>query len=254
MTVLTGDGTDRLSVDRKATVMLMGTFHMHNPGLDLHHGEPADILKPDKQAEIEEVVARLKAFNPTKVVVEALRSEYEALNRQYHDYLEGTFVLEANKIYQLGFRLAAELSHSAIYPLDWNEWIGGISLGDVYEYAKIHMPGLYAALQSYYRDSPAASTVRELLLAMNTPEAVRKDHEAYLTLARAGDGDSNIGVDWLCNYWYRRNLIIYSNIARISSPEDRVLVLYGAGHVHLLTQFLTESGLFYLEPVSSYLA
>ncbi|WP_397316108.1 DUF5694 domain-containing protein [Ornithinibacillus gellani] len=36
--------------------------------------------------------------------------------------------------------------------------------------------------------------------------------------------------------------------------KERVLVIYGVGHLHLLTQFLQESGLFSLNPVEKYLA
>ena len=75
-----------------------------------------------------------------------------------------------------------------------------------------------------------------------------------MTLARVGDGINNIGVDWLSNYWYRRNLMIpYANISRISSTEDRILVIYGSGHMHLLTQFMKESGLYSLDSVENYL-
>ena len=82
---------------------------------------------------------------------------------------------------------------------------------------------------------------------------MQKEQETYMMLARVGDGKNNIGIDWLCNYWYRRNMIIYANIARISSVNDRVLVIYGAGHLHLLTQFMKESGMFSINSVEKYL-
>jgi hypothetical protein len=35
-------------------------------------------------------------------------------------------------------------------------------------------------------------------------------------------------------YWYSRNLRIFRNIQNISTPEDRVMVLFGAGHMSIL--------------------
>ena len=79
--------------------------------------------------------------------MEALASEDKALNHTYHSYLSGEFTLSANEIHQLGFRIAAELGHERIYPVDWNEWIGGVALGDVYEYAQLHMPQLHLTIK-----------------------------------------------------------------------------------------------------------
>lgn len=242
----------------KCSVLLFGTFHMNNPGLDMDNYESDDVLAPKRQQEIQEVVDRLKLYNPTKIVVEALTDNHKALNNEYLSYVKGDFSLTANEIHQLGFRTAAELGHHDIYPVDWNEWIGGISLGDVYDYSKLHMPELFKELNSNNRDganhkSTKTPTIKELLLALNNPKAVQADHKTYMTIARVGVGSNNIGIDWLCNYWYRRNMIIYANISRLSSPEDRILVIYGAGHIHLLSQFIKESDLFSLESVEQYL-
>ncbi|WP_199624782.1 DUF5694 domain-containing protein [Paenibacillus alkalitolerans] len=244
----------------KCTMLLLGTYHMGNPGLDMHNVKSDDVLAPKRQIEVQEVVDRLKLFNPTKIAIEALADEDETLNTQFLSYLSGEFTLGANEIYQLGFRTAAELGHQRIYPVDWNEWIGGVALGHVYEYAQSYIPELHQRLSSNGQERVEAAqksmkvqTIKDLLLAGNNPDALRRDHETYMTVARVGDGKNNIGIDWLCNYWYRRNLIIYANICRISSPEDRILVIYGSGHIYLLSQFIKESGLFSLESVEKYL-
>jgi hypothetical protein len=39
----------------------------------------------------------------------------------------------------------------------------------------------------------------------------------------------------------------------VTGPEDRVLVVYGAGHIPLLTRFVRDSGLYTLEAVETYL-
>jgi hypothetical protein len=250
----------QMSISKKRVALLLGTYHMSNPGLDMHNVKVDDVLATKRQQEIQEVVERLKLFKPTKIVVEELADKDEALNVDYRSYLSGEFTLGPNEIHQLGFRTASELGHDKIYPVDWNEWIGGVALGHVYEYAELHMPELYQQFNSRGTENAGGfekfmleKTIRELLLAGNRHENIQQDHQAYMTFARVGDGKNNIGIDWLCNYWYRRNLIIYTNISRISTVEDRILVIYGYGHLHLLTQFMKESDLYSLEMVEKYL-
>ena len=48
------------------------------------------------------------------------------------------------------------------------------------------------------------------------------------------------GADILSIHWYDRNLRMHRNIKRVaSSPEDRVLVLFGAGHMGILKHLAT---------------
>lgn len=254
------EGVFTMSSANKCSVLLLGTYHMGNPGLDMHNVKSDDVLIPKRQNEIQEVVNRLKLFNPTKIAVEVLTEKHDELNQEYLSYLSDEFTLGASEIYQLGFRIAAELRHQIIYPVDWNEWLGGIGIGDVFEFAQLNMPELYEHMQASFQgmaqsvqESIQAQSIRETLLLVNTSGVVQCDHENYMTIARVGNGKNNIGIDWLSNYWYRRNLIIYKNISQISSPDDRILVIYGAGHIHLLTQFMKESNLYSLETIEKYL-
>lgn len=41
--------------------------------------------------------------------------------------------------------------------------------------------------------------------------------------------------------WWGRNLQIFAQIAWIAEPGERVLVIYGSGHKHLLDQFIGDS-------------
>ncbi|MFC7677341.1 DUF5694 domain-containing protein [Paenibacillus sp. GCM10028914] len=82
---------------------------------------------------------------------------------------------------------------------------------------------------------------------------MKKHHTMNINIARIGEIDNYIGLEWL-NWWYQRNLIIFSNLARIAtSCEDRLLLIIGASHVQILSQFLVESELFDLELGFSYL-
>jgi len=82
----------------------------------------------------------------------------------------------------------------------------------------------------------ASHTVLETLLYMNTDEKVAQDVGFYYRQAHFGEPGDWAGAD-LVSEWFRRNMRIYSNIVRlIDSPNERVLVIYGAGHLGWLRQ------------------
>ena len=52
-------------------VMILGTYHFGNPGLDLHNMKSESVLTPGRQKELDDIATRLAKFNPTKIAVEA---------------------------------------------------------------------------------------------------------------------------------------------------------------------------------------
>src|SRR4051812_22548927 len=84
-----------MDLSNKCTVMLLGTYHMDNPGLDMFNVTSDNVLTPKRQVEIQEVVDRLKMFNPTKIAVEALVDQHAVLNQQYLSYLAGDYSLSS---------------------------------------------------------------------------------------------------------------------------------------------------------------
>nr|WP_317984434.1 DUF5694 domain-containing protein [Clostridium sporogenes] len=53
--------------------------------------------------------------------------------------------------------------------------------------------------------------------------------------------------------WYRRNLYIFANLQDIAEPDDRILVIYGAGHCKILQDFVSEYNKFELVDPLNYL-
>ena len=62
--------TPLLADDELPEVLIVGTFHMDVPGLDLINPDAGDVFEKTRQAEIQELVARLVRFEPTHVAVE----------------------------------------------------------------------------------------------------------------------------------------------------------------------------------------
>ncbi|GAA0600346.1 hypothetical protein GCM10009001_15940 [Virgibacillus siamensis] len=92
------------------------------------------------------------------------------------------------------------------------------------------------------------------MLLLNDKENAKSNHEVYMKLALMGTQSNPVGSKWVAQYWYYRNMIFYKNLVNlITSGDDRIFVLYGAGHLYLLKQFLIESNIFNLKTAHDYI-
>jgi len=79
-------------------------------------------------------------------------------------------------------------------------------------------------------------TVLETLLYMNSDGRVARDVGWYYRFAHFGEPGDWAGADLVAD-WVRRNMRIFTNVVRlIDSPDERVLVIFGAGHLGWLRQ------------------
>lgn len=227
-------------------VMMVGTYHFDNPGRDIFNIHSEGILTPEKQKEIDAVIAVLKQFRPTKVLIEAPVASTKT-RQQYADYTAGKYTLTANEIDQLGYRLAKEMGHTQIYPVDVQF---PFDFEEVAKFAEEHNQKKYvdgafelAKVEvGKIQDHVDHGTILETLRFLNSPEAVTKGHSFYMMLAQVGEGDQYPGAK-LLGEWYQRNVEIYANIRKvISSPDDRVVVIYGSGHLFWLQRDMIDAG------------
>lgn len=233
-----------ISQQSRAEVLVLGVFHMANPGHDIFNAKVDDVLAPKRQAEMAQVIAALKKFNPTKIAVEA--SFYDdATPKRYADYVVGKHDLTRNETEQIGFRLAKELGHKTIYAVDVD---GEFPSPRISDYAKSHgRTKEFDALMSEIGDGVkamneylASHTLLETLLYVNSDEHAAKDVGFYYREAHLGEPWNWAGADLIAE-WFRRNIRIYSNVVTLAdSPTDRVLVIYGFGHLGWLRQNFTS--------------
>ena len=225
---------------QRAEILVLGTYHMANPGRDVFNMAADDVLAPKRQAEIAELLEVLKRFKPTKIAIESTVYE-DRRPKQYAEYLAGKYTLTANEIEQVGFRLAKELGMKAIYPVDID---GDFPWQRVINFAKAKgqstlLDQLMSEIGVMVKEQDAylkSHSVLETLLYMNDDEKVAQDVGFYFREARLGEPGDYAGPDLLAS-WYQRNIRIFNNIARIvESPNERVLVIYGAGHLGWLRQ------------------
>lgn len=238
----------------KPKVLLVGTFHMGQTS-DMYNTEVDNLLSQTRQQEIREVVDRLKCFNPTKVALEIITEDDEAINNTYKAYVDGQFQLESREHQQLGFRIASELGHERIYPIDWMEiGVATRPYGEVYEWAKTNQPELFNKffLEKTF-DINKTKSILEMYQICNDVDEIKKSHEMNINMARIGYVREYVGIDWLI-WWYQRNLTLFSNICRLAtSADERILVIIGSSHVYLLNQFLQECNVVELADVNKLL-
>lgn len=219
----------------RAQVLVLGVYHMANPGHDIFNMQADDVLAPKRQAEMAQLIEVLKRFHPTKIAVEA-----DVWNKHsseaYADYVAGKHELTRNEIEQIGFRLARELGHRTVYPVDTD---GEFPLQRVVDYAKASgrskeldaIMGGFGAKVKAQGEYLASHTALETLLYMNADEKVAQEVGLYYRLARLGEPGDWAGADLVAD-WFRRNMRIYSNVMQlVDSPDQRVLVIFGAGHL-----------------------
>jgi hypothetical protein len=226
--------------DPTPEILVLGTYHMANPGHDIHNMQADDVLSPKRQQEIVQLMAALKRFHPTKIAIEADIGS-PRVEQEYSDYLAGKYTLSRNETNQIGYRLAKELGHHAVYPVDVE---GDFPWQRVVNYAKANgraakldaINANWGALVKQQGDFLQSHTVLETLDYMNSDSRAAKDMALYYATVPYGDPLDYAAPDLLAA-WYQRNIRIYSNIVKlIESPNDRILVIFGAGHLGWLRQ------------------
>ena len=221
-------------------ILVLGTYHMANPGRDIFNMQADDVLSPKRQKEMTELIDVLKKFKPTKIAIESGVENTYRVN-QFADYVAGKYTLTQNEIEQIGFRLARELNHKTIYPVDVD---GDFPMGRVTNYAKANGRGdkLEAAMGGWGElvkqqgEYLRTHTVLEMLEYMNSDARAARDMGTYFEIIPYGDTGDYAGADLLAA-WYQRNIRIYQNIVKLAdSPNEKILVIYGAGHLGWLRQ------------------
>lgn len=260
-------------------IMLLGSFHFQDKGVDRY--KPKRQLEVDaQQAEIQEIVEQLAAFRPMKVAVEFAALQQGAVDHDYQAFLRGAFELSGSEHHQLGFRLAQRLGHERVHAVDaWGRFyepprdIDREDASDrqaapfdphealetyAQEHGQEHMltqwSDYYFARYTRFDERKMQQPLRETLLELNQLPNILAMHGHYLVdHFKVGTRHEYPGVD-VVTAWYNRNLRIFANLQRITEPPgERLLVVYGAGHIPILRHCAEASPEYDLVEVSDYL-
>ena len=245
----------------RSPLMILGSYHMSNPGLDATNLSADDVLSPQRQAEIARTIEQLTRFRPTTIALEWPYKDDAALGARYAAYRAGTYALSRNEVDQLGLRLAKRLNLAIVSAVDYPMFMNGMTP------AEFQNPRPPAAARS--APSPASpppslspedqllrrSSVSDYLAHLNSDTAVAMNASGYLPMLLPDTSTPALyaHTDLVTN-WYKRNLRIFTNLTRITSfPDDRVLLIIGAGHIHILSDLALTSPYYCLVTPLGYL-
>jgi hypothetical protein len=177
--------------DARPEILVLGAYHMANPGHDIVNMQADDVLSPKRQQEIAQLIGVLKKFHPTKIAIEAGVGS-SRVAQQYSDYLAGKYALTRNEDDQIGYRLARELGHRAVYPVDvdgdfpWLRVVNYAKANGLKEKLDAMQAGIGARVKAQ-GDFLQTHTVLETLEYMNADSLVAKDIASYFAFVPYGE-------------------------------------------------------------------
>lgn len=247
-------------------VLTLGVFHFDFPNLDavkIKKEEQIDVYSVNFQEEIQCIADRLAQFNPQAIVVEYPIDCQSEIDSIYNAYIMGKHRLSRSEVQQLGFRIAKQC-HSKIFCAD--AW--GAPTVAIESLMKNQNSEQYIAFENsfvntndsalYFKEQPILKEkgILSELIRLNNLERIKRDMGNYLIgpFKYEFEKGDYTGVDFETGRWFSRNLRIFRNIQRINTQKkERILVIFGAGHMSLLNYLLECSPEYKLLNVNTYL-
>lgn len=230
-------------------VMILGVYHMANPGLDLHNMKVDNMLSPQRQEELADLANCLARFAPTKVAVESTPKEADLSDAGYKKFNPDILGKNPDETVQVAYRLAHQLGHQTVYGIDeQSETVDYFPFDKVEEYAKTHgradvLATVHAGAEKNVAEAETAQKtlpVRLTLAMFNEPAHVARDQEFYYSVLQLADRRDQPGAT-LNAMWYMRNAKIFAKLLQVAKPGDRVVVVFGAGHNFWLRHFVEHT-------------
>lgn len=247
-------------------VMVLGMFHLDNPGADLHNAKIDPVTTPEKQAQLQTIADGLARFKPTAIAVERVAKDPATmLDHRYPEFKPGDLLTNADERVQVGYRLANQLGLTRVYAVDEQERDGQPSyfpFEDVAAWAEAHgrtadldAIGATVARQSAdLEERQKTEPLGRLLYEFNTPSSTMSEggHGFYMELMKYGAGDQQPGA-FLNGRWYTRNAMIFAKLVQVAKPGDRIVLIYGAGHSYWLRNLIKQMPGYRLVEATDYL-
>lgn len=244
---------------QKKEVLLIGTFHFHNPGADAVKVNSFDVNSAESQKELEMIAEKIKAFHPDKIYVEWEYNDQKTLTSLYDLYFKGEYsgyikkkytdkksagFYTQNEIIQLAFRAAKKTGLTKVnaidYRMNWPADTAIAAMKAAKQDSLVNEIGMMSgAMSKEYNQKMKTMNLTSLLLDLNTDADRKRNVGFYLKTFNKGGANDNFAGAFSVSEWYRRNLYMYSQIQKQTATSDqRIMILLGAGHTAMIKQFI----------------
>lgn len=230
-------------VTKPAKVMLFGSFHFSNPGLDYVKNKQIDVTIEENQTYLINLSKRIaNEFKPTAVLLECDPKQQAVITQNFNKYLNGNYELRVNESNQIGFRVAKEAKIEKVVCFDERnvQWQAEALMKSMPESnPEIHadFQTLIASLTSEIEGWHKQGSLSGVLKKLNQREYEDKNKSLYILTNGVGAGDNFAGADAAASWWHR-NFRMYANIQKAAATNNRVLVIAGHGHTSVLRDFI----------------
>jgi len=237
-------------------VLLIGTFHYNNPGLDVAKTKSFDILSEKSQLELEQITSSIKEYSPTKVFVEWQYNEQKELDSLYHLYKENQYFTNDSlsdfylkgEIFQLAFRVAKANNLEKVYGIDYSktEFPYGDVMNDIEHNKQFELKEKIESTISKFTvdfDNKIESGVslKELTYYVNSKEMRFSSNDLHNNLISLAGSLNDFNGPFLTSEFYKRNLYMWSLIRKHTKESDeRIMVLVGGSHAAMFELFIKE--------------
>jgi len=233
---------------KKKQILLLGTFHFENPGLDVAKVNTFNVMSDKSQKELENITNKIKKFGPDKIFIEWNYQKQDNLDKFYNKNTDSLLHKDADEIVQLALRSAKKLGHKKLYGIDYNnaDFPYDSLVKGMKEANQLDLIRKNEETMKYYQTDHNKKITKysltELLLDINTKASIEGNIGWYLQTAIKGGKKDNFVGAFLVSEWYRRNLYMYALIQKLTeSQDDKIMVLLGAGHTAMIREFVEHN-------------
>ncbi len=233
---------------QQTQVLLVGTFHFDNPGLDAAKLKSLDIKSVPVQKEINNIVAAIAKYHPQQIFVEYPYQDQDQLNDLYKIFLADSVISgirDKSELYQIGFKSAKALGLKQLDAMDYKMNLTGtdsmmkVMKGAGQEEFMRAIPEYIKTISGNFNQLvQSGASLTDIIIAQNTPAYRSSDLGFYTNLlTKAGESNNFTGAN-IAVQWYERNICMFSLFQKKLKPESqKVMVILGASHIAALQTF-----------------
>jgi len=224
-----------VNAQEKIKVILLGTYHFNNPGNDMIKSKERNILSKESQQDLDIIVKKIYASNysPDQIFVESSFNKKKQLNTNYQSYLNNKYHEFTDTI-----KNARMKRYYTEGPIDsMIEMRFDILLKEVNSNPELKKE-FDEINKSLSDDCLEEKDLSKVFLCLNQKSKLDNNLGFYFSFANK----IMIGKDYfgarLVTDWYKRNLVMYSNIQNQLKPDTKtIFILVGTGHAAIFRTF-----------------